>query len=197
VYSEWLSLGTGMPEDAHKITDLLIAWRSGSPQAGSELMTLVYGELHELAARYMHRERVGHTLQTTALDHEVYIRLCGGEAIEWHDRAHFFAVAAQQVRRVLVDYARGVHAEKRGGGAVRVSLADADAGEMDRDLRLVALDQALQRLEEMDPRAAKVVELRYFGGLSEREAAETLGVSTATLKRDWEFARTWLVSQPQ
>jgi RNA polymerase sigma factor (TIGR02999 family) len=186
-----------MPEDPHKITDLLIAWRSGSPEAASELMTLVYGELHELAARYMHRERVGHTLQTTALVHEVYIRLCGGEAIEWQDRAHFFAVAAQQVRRVLVDYARGVHAEKRGGGALRVSLADADAGEMDRDLRLVALDQALQRLEEMDPRAAKVVELRYFGGLSEREAAETLGVSTATLKRDWEFARTWLVSQLQ
>jgi RNA polymerase sigma factor (TIGR02999 family) len=184
-----------MAEDSHRITNLLIDWRAGKPEAANKLMTLVYGELRELAARYMHRERAGHTLQPTALVHEVYIRLCGAEPIDWQNRAHFFAVAAQQVRRVLVDHARGVQSEKRGGGAAKVSLAEAELPQVDRGEGLIALDEALQRLEEMDARAAKVVELRFFGGLGEQEAAETLGISVATLKRDWGFARTWLVSQ--
>ena len=158
-------------------------------------MELVYGELHRLAARQMHRERPGHTLQTTALVHETYLRLCRSEPVDWQDRSHFFAVAAQQLRRVLVDYARRGQSEKRGGGQIKISLADADCPVVDRDERLLAIDEALARLEALDRRAAKVIELRYFGGLSEKEAAEALGISVATLKRDWDFARTWLASQ--
>lgn len=186
-----------MAEHPDKITRLLMDWQAGKPEAANELMALVYNELHELAARSMHRERVGHTLQTTALVHEAYLRLCGGKPIQWQNRAHFFAVAAQQVRRVLVDHARAAKAEKRWGGAIKVELADAGLGVVERDAGLLAVDQALHRLEELDARAAKVIELRFFGGLSEQEAAEILGVSTATLKRDWQFARTWLVSQLQ
>jgi RNA polymerase sigma-70 factor (ECF subfamily) len=184
-----------MAEDPHKMTNLLIGWRAGKKEAGNELVNLVYKELQRLAAHFMRHERQGHTLQTTALVHEAYIRLCGAEAIDWQNRAHFFAVVAQQVRRVLVDHARTTHAEKRGGGLKKVSFADIDLGQVDRGEDLIALDQALQRLAQMDARAAKVVELRYFGGLTEREAAEALEVSVATLKRDWEFARTWLLSQ--
>ena len=184
-----------MSEDKHKITNLLISWSAGDLNAAGELMSLVYRELHELAACYMHYERQGHTLQTTALVHELYIRLCIAEPIAWQNRAHFFAVAAQQVRRVLVDHARAVQAQKRWGGMAKVSLADAELPQLDRDAGLIALDRGLERLEQMDARAAKVVELRFFGGLTEKEAAEALGISTATLKRDWDFARTWLVSQ--
>jgi RNA polymerase sigma factor (TIGR02999 family) len=158
-------------------------------------MELVYTELHQIAARRMRRERGGHTLQATALVHEVYLRLCGSEAIDWQNRAHFFAVAAQQLRRILVDHARRRHSEKRGGGAITFSLHEGDGPVIDRDDRLLALDEALARLESLDERAAKVTELRYFGGLSEKEASEALGISVATLKRDWAFARTWLASQ--
>jgi len=184
-----------MTGDTHRITGLLLDWRAGKPQAASQLMELVYGELHRLAARQMHRERPGHTLQTTALVHETYLRLCRSEPVDWQDRSHFFAVAAQQLRRVLVDYARRGQSEKRGGGQIKISLADADCPVVDRDERLLAIDEALARLEALDRRAAKVIELRYFGGLSEKEAAEALGISVATLKRDWDFARTWLASQ--
>jgi RNA polymerase sigma factor (TIGR02999 family) len=134
-------------------------------------------------------------LQATALVHEVYLRLCGSEPIDWQNRAHFFAVAAQQLRRILVDYARRRRRGKRGGGVPEFSLDEADGPVVDRDDRLLALDEALTRLESLDERAAKVTELRYFGGLREKEAAEALGISVATLKRDWEFARTWLASQ--
>ena len=134
-------------------------------------------------------------MQATALVHETYLRLFGSEPIDWQNRAHFFAVAAQQLRRVLVDHARRAHREKRGGGQVEFSLDEKDGPVVYRDERLIEIDQALERLESLDERAAKVVELRYFGGLSEKEAAEALGVSVATLKRDWEFARTWLASQ--
>jgi RNA polymerase sigma factor (TIGR02999 family) len=184
-----------MAQDTHKITNLLIDWRAGRPESAEELMNLVYTELRRLAARFMRRERPGHTLQTTALVHEAYIRLCGADFIDWQNRAHFFAVAAQQVRRVLVDHARGARAGKRWGALKKMSLADVDLGQIDRGERLIALDEALERLAEMDARAARIVELRYFGGLTEREAAEVLNISTATLKRDWDFARTWLVSQ--
>src|SRR5262245_18826632 len=183
-----------MPDDTHNITSLLMAWRAGKPEA-EQLMHLVYRELRRLAGGYMRRERPGHTLQTTALVHEVYLRLWGAAPIEWKDRAHFFAVAAQQTRRVLVDHARSLKSAKRWGGLKKVSLGDVEAIELDGKADVVALDEALQRLEAMDARAAKIVELRYFGGLSEQEAAAVLNISTATLKRDWKFARTWLVSQ--
>jgi RNA polymerase sigma factor (TIGR02999 family) len=155
----------------------------------------VYGELHRIAAREMRREQGEHTLQTTAVVHEAYLRLCGAAPINWQDRSHFFAVAAQQLRRVLVDHARRVRSEKRGGGLIRLELLEGDGGMVGFDERLLALDEALTRLHALDERAAKVIELRFFGGLSETEAAEALSISVATLKRDWDFARTWLASQ--
>jgi RNA polymerase sigma-70 factor (ECF subfamily) len=184
-----------MADNIHNITGLLQDWRTGKPEAANRLMEVVYGELHQIAARQMRRERGEHTLQATALVHETYLRLVGSEPIDWQNRAHFFAVAAQQLRRVLVDHARRGGREKRGGGQIRLSLDENDGPVVDRDEVLLEIDEALARLEQLDERAAKVVELRYFGGLSEKEAAATLGVSIATLKRDWQFARTWLASQ--
>lgn len=181
--------------DSHDITCLLGRWRAGEPEAASQLMDLVYRELHRIAAREMRREHGEHTLQTTAVVHEAYLRICRSEPIDWKDRAHFYAVAAQQLRRVLVDHARRVHSEKRGGDVVKLSLWDSDGPAIGMDERVLVVDQALGRLESLDPRAAKVVELRFFGGLSEAEAAEALQISVATLKRDWEFAKTWLAGQ--
>ena len=182
--------------EANDITAILARWRSGDAAAANELAELVYRDLHRMAAREMRRERGEHTLQTTALLHEAYIRiLCPGPA-EWKDRAHFFAFAAQQLRRVLVDHARRSNSEKRGGDVVKFSLLDSDGGGIPAfDARLFALNEALTRLEELDPRAVKVVELRYFAGLTEAEAADVLGISVATLKRDWDFAKTWLAAQ--
>lgn len=183
-----------MPDKSDPITALLVDWRNGKTGAASRLMDLVYGELHRMAARQMRNEAPGHTLQTTALVHEVYLRICGSE-LEWQDRAHFFAVAAQQLRRILVDHARQAKCKKRGGASFRFSLLEADGAVSYPDARLLAVDEALDRLEKLDERAAKVVELRFFGGLSEPEAAAALGVSVAALKRDWDFARAWLASQ--
>jgi RNA polymerase sigma factor (TIGR02999 family) len=181
--------------DSRTITALLDRWRSGDNQAANQLMELVYGELHRIAAREMRREHGEHTLQTTALVHEAYLRICRSEPIEWKDRAHFYAVAAQQLRRVLVDHARRRLSEKRGGGGVKLSLWESDGAAVGVDERLLAVDEALARLESLDPRAARVVEMRFFGGLSEAEAAETLQISVATLKRDWDFAKTWLTRE--
>lgn len=181
--------------DHTRITDLLKDWSAGKREAASQLMEVVYDDLHRLAARQMRRERGEHTLQTTALVHETYLRLCGSEPVDWQNRAHFFAVAAQQVRRVLVDHARRAKSGRRGGGQIKFCLADGDCPVIDRDERLLAIDEALARLEVLDERAAKVIELRFFGGLSEKEAAASLSISVATLKRDWDFARTWLASQ--
>ena len=183
-----------MQEDreTHDITGLLDRWRLGDMEAANELMELTYGELHRIAAREMRREHGEHTLQTTAVLHEAYLRIFRSGPFELRDRAHFFAVAAQQLRRVLLDHARRAHREKRGGGIVKLSLWESDVGALGANDRLLALDDALVRLEELDPRAAKVVELRFFGGLTEAEAAEVLRISVATLKRDWDFAKTWL-----
>jgi RNA polymerase sigma factor (TIGR02999 family) len=177
------------------ITALLHKWRSGDPEAGSQLMDLVYAELHRIAAAEMRRQRGPHTLQTTALLHEAYLRMCRSEPIDWQDRRHFYAVAALQLRRVLVDHARRTHSERRGGGYEKAPLLDSDTGVVGLDERLLALDEALTRLEAFDARAAKIVELRFFGGLTETEAAEALEISVATLKRDWDFAKTWLTGQ--
>jgi RNA polymerase sigma factor (TIGR02999 family) len=184
-----------MPEDGGTITILLNRWRGGDKRAQSELMDLVYGELHRIAGRHMRRERGDNTLQTTAIVHEAFLRLCQADPISWADRAHFFAVAAQQLRRILVDHARRANAGKRGGECVRLPMLECDGAAVDPDDRVLAVDQALSRLESLDERAAKVVELRFFGGLTEAEAAEALQISVATLKRDWEFARVWLAGQ--
>ena len=184
-----------MDQDSGAVTLLLHRWRAGDHSAAERLIHLVYGELHRIAAREMHRERPGHTLQATALVNEAYIRLCQSEPVSWKDRAHFYAVAAQQLRRILVDHARKAHSEKRGGEIVKFSLLDSDAPSPTIDERLLAVDEALSHLESLDPRAAKVIELRFFGGLTESEAAEALGISLSTLKREWDFARTWLTRQ--
>jgi RNA polymerase sigma factor (TIGR02999 family) len=183
-------------ESAHTITGLLHDWRLGNQRAASQLPELVYGELHKIASREMRRERGEHTLQATALVNEAYMRLCGGsEQPNWNDRAHFFAVAAQQMRRILVDHARRVQSEKRGGDQVTFELLEGDGGTVGFDERFLAVDQALTRLHALDERAARVIELRFFGGLGATEAADALGISVATVKRDWDFARTWLASQ--
>lgn len=177
------------------ITVLLDKWRRGDSEAGNQLMEAVYGELHRIAAREMRRESEGHTLQTTAVVHEAYLRMCRSSPIEWNDRAHFFAVAAQQLRRVLVDHARRVKSDKRGGGLVKLSVLDSDSPAEGLQERVLAVHEALSELEGLDPRAAKAVELRFFGGLTESEAAEVLQISVATLKRDWDFAKSWLTDK--
>lgn len=186
-----------MPHDTHETTTLLIKWRNGDAAAADELISRVYSELRRLAGHYLRSEQPGNTLQATALVHELYIRLVGSEPVTWQNRAHFFAVAAQQMRRILIDHARARRAEKRGGGALTLSLAEVSgvAGSPTQDV--LVIHEALAKLEALDERAAHVVELRFFGGLQEKEAAEVLGVSVATLKRDWEFARVWLMTQLQ
>jgi len=181
-----------------EITAWLTNWRDGDQAAGERLFGVVYPELRRIAARFLHHERLNHTLEPGALVNELCMRLLGAEPIAYRDRAHFFAIAAQTMRRILIDYARARTAEKRGGEQQRVSLTAVDgwspvAGNED----LIALDQALSKLEEADPRAARVVELRFFGGLQEEEIAEVLGVSIITVKRDWRVARAWLIGRLQ
>jgi RNA polymerase sigma factor (TIGR02999 family) len=179
-------------ESPEEITTLLQRWAEGDRNAGEVAVERAYAELRRLAAHYLRGERDNHTLQPTALVHEIYLRL-EGKGVRWADRKHFFVVAAGQMRRILVDHARARQAEKRGGGEVRVPLHDADRPELPRDAELLALDHALEELTGLDARAASAVELRYFGGFSEHEAASILDISVATLKRDWEFARAWLL----
>jgi RNA polymerase sigma factor (TIGR02999 family) len=180
-----------------EITTLLLDWRQGNAAASDELLAVVYQELRRLAAHYLRQERPDHTLQATALVHELYLRLLGAEPINWQNRAHFFAVAAQQMRRILIDHARALQADKRGGQRVKLTLGAVKGWVGTQEEDLLAVNEALEQLSRLDPRAAQVVELRFFGGLQEKEAAEVLGISVATLKRDWEFARTWLLSRLQ
>ena len=173
-------------------TQLLHAWGEGDASALEKLTPLVYKELHRLARHYMRGERPDHTLQTTALVNEAYLRLIDWKNARWQNRAHFVAVAAQLMRRILVDYARSRHYAKRGGGAQRVSLDEVALVSEKRAPEVIAVDDALRRLDAIDPRKAQVVELRFFGGLSVKEAAEVLKVSQQTVLRDWDLARTWL-----
>ena len=173
-------------------SDLLHAWGEGDTRARDDLLPLVYSELRAQAARYLRRERRDHTLQPTALVHEAYLRLIGQTRVSWQNRAHFFGLAAEMMRRILVDYARKHHAAKRSGAAVRVAWDDRVGATPPLDCELLLLDQALAELAARDPRQARVVELRYFGGLSEQETAEVLTVSRATVTRDWLVARAWL-----
>jgi RNA polymerase sigma factor (TIGR02999 family) len=173
------------------ITALLRAWREGERDALDRLVPLVYDELRRLAGRAMQRERTDHTLQTTALLHEAYLRMLGAD-VEWEDRAHFYAVAAQTMRRILVDHARARGRDKRGGGSVRVPLEEGLAQAAASTPDVVALDEALSRLSTLDERKAKAVELHYFGGLTYDETARVLGVSPATVDRELRLAKAWL-----
>ena len=181
-----------MAASQHEVTELLRQWRNGDKEALQKLTPLVYDELHRLAHQYIRRERPGHTLQTTALVNEAYLRLVEQKDVEWQSRAHFFAVSAQVMRHILVDYARQHSSAKRGGNAERVTLDDKATVSRERASELVALDEAMQALEEIHPRRSQVVELRYFGGLNNKEASEVLKVSEATIERDWRFAKAWL-----
>jgi RNA polymerase sigma factor (TIGR02999 family) len=174
------------------VTRLLADWSNGDRRALDELLPLVYEELRHLANAYLRRERDGHTLQSTALVHEAFLRLVKQRDVQWRGRAHFFGIAAQMIRRILVDHARAQHAGKRGAGAVRLELDESIAVAQQRDLDLIALDDALGRLAVLDERQSRIVELRFFAGLSVEDTAELMGISTATVKREWASARAWL-----
>jgi len=174
------------------VTELLQAWGGGDPAALNELVPLIYDELRRLAKHYLRRERPDHTLQPTALVHEAYLRLVDTNNMRWQNRAHFFGAAAQAMRRILVDHARQHAAAKRGGAEHRVTLDESVALAEQRDVNLLLLDDALNRLEEMDAQKSRMVELRFFGGLSLEETAEVMGVSEATVTRQWRTTRAWL-----
>jgi RNA polymerase sigma-70 factor (ECF subfamily) len=179
----------------HEITQLLAEWSDGNQSALDELYPLVYDELHRLARRYMSRERQGHTLQTTALINEAYVRLVDQRNVHWANRSHFFAISAQIMRRILIDHARRHSYAKRGGGAQQVSLDEAATVTRLAGAEMIRLDEALKSLAEMDPRRSQVVELRYFGGLNNEEIAGVLNISENTVTRDWNMARAWLHHQ--
>jgi len=184
--------GGSQPEpNVADISRLLRAWSAGDPAALERLTPIVYAELRRLARRYMRRERPDHTLQTTALVHEAYARLVGGKRVQWQDRAHFFAVSARLMRRILVEYARR-HNLKRGGGVPHVALDETAMVGSAQDADLVALDDAMNALARLDPRKVQIVEMRFFGGLSVEETAAVLQISAITVKRDWRAARNWL-----
>ena len=174
------------------VTQILRELSDGSQTAPSKLMPLVYDELRKLAQGYLQSERSGHTLQATALVHEAYLRLVDWRNVSWQNRAHFFALAAQVMRRILVDHAREKNAQKRGGGLTKLSLQEAVSFPEQREVDLVALDDALQALVQLDATQGKIVELRFFGGLTIEETAEALGISPATVKREWTLAKAWL-----
>lgn len=180
-----------MPE-SQEITRLLQGWSDGDEQALAKLTPILYKELHRMAHRYMRQERPGHTLQTTALINEAYLRLIGWKNVRWQNRAQFFAVSAQLMRKILVDFARSRNYAKRGSGARTVSLEEVPGISRDRAGDILALDEALQTLAAIDPRKSQIVELRFFGGLSLEETADVLKVSSRTVRRDWELAKAWL-----
>jgi len=177
------------------ITQLLLAWSDGDREALEKLTPLVYRELKKLAESYMRRERAGHSLQPTALAHEAYIKLIDQQNVQWQNRAHFFGIAAQAMRRILVDHARARLAGKRGSGGAVVSLDEAVDVSDQRADQLIALDEALKRLAELDPKRGRVVELKYFGGMTLEETAEVLGVSRAKVIREWRMAKAWLYGE--
>jgi len=180
---------------SEEITRLLQSWSDGDAQALEKLTPVLYKELHRIAHRYMRQERPGHTLQTTALINEAYLRLIGWKNVRWENRAHFFGVSAQLMRKILVDFARSRNYAKRGAGARVVSLEDAPTVLRDRAGDILALDEALQRLAAIDFRKSQIVELRFFGGLTLDETAEVMKVSSRTIRRDWDLAKVWLARE--
>lgn len=181
-----------MERSPQGVTELLVAWSNGDNNAGDQLMTLVYQELHRLAHHYMKRESPSHTLQTSALVNEAFVRLVDQRKVQWQNRAHFFGIAANMMRRILVDYARQRSYAKRGGGATTIPLDEAWIISEERSSEVIDLDEALAKLVEIDERKSRIVELRFFGGLSIEETAEVLAVSPGTVMRDWSLAKAWL-----
>jgi RNA polymerase sigma-70 factor, ECF subfamily len=181
-----------MDPGGEDVTILLAELTKGNEGAASRLIPLVYAELRRLAASYMRRERSDHTLQPTALVHEAYLKLVQQRSVDWQSRAHFFGIAAQVMRRILVDHARGHLREKRGGGQRPVPMDEALVFAPEQSVELLKLDQALERLTKLDPRQGKIVELRFFGGLTVEQTADLLGISPKTVKRDWSMAKAWL-----
>ncbi len=182
-----------MPQDSsNQVTELLARWRAGDQQALDALMPVVYKEFHRRAHHYLRQERAGHTLQSTALVHEAYLRLAGQSPPGWKSRAHFFGIAAHLMRQILVDHARGRAAAKRGGGTILLALDESLAGTQGSNVDLIALDKALQELAKPDAQQARIVELRFFAGLTIEDASEVLGISPASVKREWVSARAWL-----
>ncbi len=181
--------------DSQQITSLLIDWRNGNQKALENLMPLVYDELRQMAQRYMRRQSAGHTFQTTELIHEAYLKIAGSEYRNYQNRAHFFGVAAQAMRHILVDYARSKHSQKRGGWQQKVTLDDSFPVSSAHSKEIVMLDDAMKQLAALDERKCRVVELKYFGGLTNEEIAEVLKISPETVKRDWRFSRTWLLRE--
>ena len=184
-----------MPDDPRDLTALLAGWRDGDRAAGDELMAAAYDQLRRLAAHSLRHERADQRVDATELVNDLYVKLCAGAAVAWQDRAHFFALAARQIRRILVDHARERRANKRGGDAVRLSLTAAHGVPSRRSLDVLELDLALSRLQDLDARVASGVELRFFSGLTETEVADVLKVSVTTVRRDWRSARAWLMSE--
>ena len=177
----------------HKdITTLLLEWSGGNRAALDELVPVIYAEFRQLATRALSRERPNHTLQSTALAHELYLKLIDQKRTQWRDREHFFAMASQIIRRILVDHARRLHAQRRGGLETRITLDEALAPQQDRDFNLVVLDNALEALSQIDSQQARIIELRFFGGLSIEATGRILGVSPSTVNREWNLARAWL-----
>lgn len=174
------------------VTELLVRWRGGDQEALHSLMPLVYEEMRRLAHRYLRRERPGHTLQSTALVHEAFVRLTGSAPPQWEDRSHFFGIAAHLMRQILVEYARSRNADKRGGAVVKLAIDGLEEPSRQPDVDIVALDDALKDLARIDSQQSRVVELRFFSGLSIEDTAEVLGISESTVKRDWNTARVWL-----
>src|SRR5262249_13221127 len=183
-----------MESSSNEITRQLIAWSKGDKAALERLIPAVYQELRRMADYYLRGEQSGHSLQPTALVHEAYLRLIDQSQVEWHNRAHFFGVAAQMMRRILIDHAKTKHRAKRGGGARKISLEETVNYTREKAAELVALDEALRELGEIDERKSRIVELRYFGGLTVDETAEVLGISDKTVMRDWNLAKAWLYS---
>ena len=181
-----------MTSSAHQMTQLLIDWSNGDQAALDQLVPLVNAELRRLAGRYMRRERPGHTLQTSALVNEAYLRIIDQKNVNWQNRAHFFGVAAKLMRQILIDHARTHDSAKRGGGAQQVSLDETAVVSRERSAELLALDEALERLAEFDQRKARIVELRFFGGLNLDEIAEVMSISSPTVQREWRSAKAWL-----
>jgi RNA polymerase sigma factor (TIGR02999 family) len=180
------------PRPVQDVTDLLVASSDGNAEAMAKLVPMVYDELHRLASHYLRRERPDHTLQTTELIHEAYFRLIDQKRVQWQNRSHFFALAAESMRRILLDYARARKAAKRGGGQRKLSLDDVAVMAEDRAEEIMALDEALEELAALDPRQSRIVELRFFGGLTVEETARELNISVATVKREWAVAKAWL-----
>jgi RNA polymerase sigma factor, TIGR02999 family len=176
----------------HEVTELLTAWSGGDKAALDKLMPLIHQELRRIAHRYMSRERPGHTMQTTALVNEAYLKLVNREGVHWQNRAHFFAIASQLMRHILVDHARSHAYAKRGGGTQTISLDEAMVVSQERAAEVVALDDVLKQLAEIDPQQSRIVELRFFGGLTIEETAVVLSLSPATIKREWTSAKAWL-----